>query len=160
MTLIKLFWFVILFSLFWLCCCTEETNSENASIVGEANSEMIQKFKLDSNLNGFILEHPVTVVISDKSCVTCNEKVVKVTSSLIGNRNFNVVLETGGRVFSIAPLLKDEYSNKVKFDHSHQLSEKYKIDKTFILKENSTTAISSDNAHQFEELLLASLSGK
>ncbi len=121
--------------------------------------------ELDVSLTHFVSNYEVIVIISDKTCLGCNKKVVKITSKLMpSEENLGVVLETMGTRFDISPLLKEEIATKVFSDHKLQLSKKYKMSNTFILRKNnsssvgySTTAINEQNQDQFEKLLLENL---
>ncbi len=168
MILIKPFLFVILFSFIFLPACSNGNGSANnntknvAQKVKASNSE-----ELDTRLQAFFAEHLATVVISDASCVDCNKKVVEVASKLLETQRFGVVLETGGGVFDISPLLKEELKQKVIFDHKHQLTKKFKLPKTFVLAKDansdtgfSTTEINLNNKDQFEQILLSKLESK
>jgi hypothetical protein len=103
----------------------------------EANTEEIEQPEitpeLAEELQAYLVQHPVAIVISDKGCLSCNRKLVKLTRELMEDADLGVVLEASGRVFDISPLIKADVASKVFTDYKCQLSRQLESENSFIL---------------------------
>lgn len=127
-----LFLCALLFSIQAIVSCdVREKADQTESTLDLASVDETKE--LSKELKSFITKYPVSVVLSDKGCVSCNRKLVEVTRSQIQNNHLGLVLEASGRVFDISSLIEEDISEKVIADFKCQLSKKLDSKSSFIL---------------------------